>query len=117
MSSYHIPRCGSITTVMLERVKKVLELKNVKFGNSFYGKNELTTYGLVPDRDRAILNNHVDQIKYVIYSYETPIAILLENGQWIAFDTYYSHMTARQQRITKNIIAHYHKLQSEQTPA
>jgi hypothetical protein len=87
-------------------IEKIAKLETFN-GNSIYGRinpdGEWMSNGRIYG-DAAVLW-HIDsdarRIRYVVYSYATPIAWVRDNGEWVVPAEKYSATTSRHQSIVR----------------
>lgn len=76
----------------------VQALKAFKIGN-VSGQTYLSGTGRLPEEYAALLRtqDRSGMVKYVLYSYSTPMAWLLEGGEWVQPSVKYSASTSNHQ--------------------
>jgi len=57
--------------------------------------------GFLPDEWREDIRKDASHVDYIVWSYATPIAWRLTNGQWILPDVRYSVTTSKHQGIVR----------------
>jgi len=85
-----------------EAVKK---LRPFRIGN-VSGQTYLSGTGQLPEEYAAMLrvNDRSGMVKYVLYSYSTPVAWLLEGGEWVQPQVRYSASTLGHQSVFASAI-------------
>jgi len=71
-------------------------------GNSMSGRHEVASErGRMPDSEWWTLRDSRDQdrVTYVVYSYHTPIAYVLDDGTRYVTENYYSKTTSRHREL------------------
>lgn len=81
-------------------IAAVRDLKPFKIGN-VSGQTYLGDTGKLPDEHAAMLrmNDRSGMVKYVLYSYSTPMAWMLEGGEWVQPGVKYSVSTTNHQAV------------------
>jgi hypothetical protein len=85
--------------------KAVKELKSFRIGN-VSGQTYLSGTGRLPEEYSVLLNtqSRSGQVQYVLYSYSTPMAWLLEGGDWVRPPVKYSVTTTGHQSVFASAI-------------
>jgi hypothetical protein len=83
----------------------VRELKPFRIGN-VSGQTHLSGTGRLPEEHAAMLRtqDRSGMVKYVLYSYATPMAWLLEGGEWVKPQVKYSPITSGHQSVFASAI-------------
>lgn len=70
---------------------------------TFRGRTHLDGCGWLPEGEAALLRGVEDDIEFVIYSYETPIAWRVK-GEWVIPEVTYSITTTRHQSLVRTAV-------------
>lgn len=88
--------------------QKEFDIGNVK-GIRVYGDGSAVSPGRLLDEHLEMFKAQLarNNVRYVLYSYNTPIAWVLYSGDWIVPDVKYSVTTSMHQGVVKVAIGNY----------